>query len=117
MLEVFQALAIRLHWLRPVAMVIAVLFGVFFIYAIFAENAPDNHLTTGIIGTLWGLLLLTFLNIFPTVPPLPNPEQSLWQRIKLRLRRSGYLLLMVAVLALTFACVWVTLRLIKVLPV
>ena len=94
MLEVFQALAIRLHWLRPVALVIAALFAALFVYAVLAEAAPEGYVPIAITGTLWGLVLFTFLNIFPTVPPLPRPEQTWWQRTKLRLRRAGYVLLL-----------------------
>lgn len=113
MLEVFQALSIRLHWLRPVALAITVVFAGLFAYAIFTTNSPDSYLTTGLIGTMWGLLLVTFLNIFPAVPLPPTPEQSVWQRIKVRLRRAGYLLLMIGVLALTVASVSASLTLIK----
>jgi len=112
-LEVFQAVAIRLYWLRPVALCITAVCAGFFGYAVFTDNAPDNHLTAGLIGTLWGLVLFAFLNIFPTVPPLPTPDQSVWQRFKLRIRRAGYVLLMVAVLALTIASMSASLKLLK----
>lgn len=116
MLEVFQALAIRLRWLRPVIAFVTALFAALFVYAAAASDAPDSYFTAGVTGVAWGLLLFTFLEIFPGVPQLPTEAHSGWQRFKIRLRRIGYGVLMFGVLALTLVTASLTAKLLNTLP-
>lgn len=113
MIEVLQALAIRLAWLRIVALLVIVGFAALFLYAALADNAPDSFFTSGLAGTIWGLLLFTFLATFPAAPAPPTDEQSGWQRFVIRLRRIGYGILALTMLALTAVSASLTLKLIK----
>ncbi len=116
MIEVFQALAIRLAWLRPVAILVTIGFTALFVYAALAPNAPDSFFTYGLTGTVWGLLLFVFLAIFPNVPAPPIPSQTRWRRFVIRIRRAGYGILVFAVLAITTVSLSLTLKLLKSLP-
>lgn len=116
MLELFQALAIRLAWLRPVAILVTVGFAALFVYAALAANAPDSFFAAGVAGTVWGLLLFVFLAMFPNVPALPPPSQTRWRRFVVRMRRAGYGLLVFAVLAVMAMSMSLTLKLLQSLP-
>ena len=113
MIELFQALSIRLHWLRPVAILTTLGFAALFVYAALAANAPDSFFTSGLAGTTWGLLLYVFLAIFPNVPAPPTESHSRWQRFVIRTRRFGYGLLVFGVLVLTAVSMSLTLKLLK----
>lgn len=111
MLDLFNALAIRLRWLRPVSVLVVVGCSGLFGYAVLAENAPDRFITTGLIGVCWGLLLFVFLSFFQCLPDMPSPEHSWWQRVRLRLRRWGYGFLGIATIGLTIGVIVGTVRL------
>ena len=113
MIEVFKALAIRLAWMRPFALLATVGFSTLFFYAAFAGNAPDSFFTSGLAGAIWGLLLFVFLAIFPNVPPPPYTDHTRWRRFVIHSRRAGYWLLGLALLALTAVSATLTLKLLK----
>lgn len=111
MIEFFQALAIRLAWLRWIAVLIGVGFGALFAFAALSDNAPDSFFTSGLAGLTWGLLLFTFLSVFPHAPAPPGEEHSAWQRFRIQLRRLGYGALGLATLCITLAVIALTFKL------
>ncbi len=110
MLELLQALALRLSWLRLVSVLISGSFGALFTYAALTAGAPESFFTSGLAGLSWGLLLFTFLSVFRNVPGEPDPRLSRWQAFGIRVRRIGYGILAFATAALTVGVLALTVK-------
>lgn len=110
MLEVFHALAVRLIWLRPVAVLIILSFAGLFGYAAFSVDAPQSYFTSAIVGICWGLLMFMFLSFFQQLPAVPEEQHSLWQRFCLRIFRIGYFLLGFATIGMFITVIIITLK-------
>lgn len=64
----------------------------------------------GILLVFWALLLYSFLNLFQHLPAAAQPNQGFFERLKMRVHRSGYWLLLIVFVFLTLAILMMTLR-------
>lgn len=90
MLERLQRIAIRLRPLLPLAVAVGVGGLAVFLWSS-TRNVPaerDTYLIPGLLATLWGALLFTFITGLRQVPALPAPQDSLWRRLRARLARG-----------------------------
>jgi hypothetical protein len=105
------------RWLRPARPVLvgmgALCLGLAAYLVIFGDpQRSDAVLLPAIIGVLWCLCAVVFINSFEAVPAPPTAEASGWTRFKHTLVRLWYGLLALAFLVVTVATLLLTNRLI-----
>lgn len=89
-----HSLALRLLFLRRWCLAAALLGVLLTGFALLqTSDDPPLLLRLALVLTLWGLLVFTFLSLFRFPPPLLLPHDSLWERVRTRLRLAGYHLL------------------------
>ncbi len=105
MLETLARLAIKLHWSKPLVIVIGACFFGWFCLNIFGVLGTDSdaYLIPSVLGLLWSVLLFFLLTTFLDIPPKPQAEASFLIRLKTRIKRSFYYLLGLIFLLLTIA--------------
>lgn len=113
MLLALHRIAHRLHWCRPLAIVLvaAGLAGV--AASLFAGGGRFAHLLEPfLVLTLWGLMLYATLTLFRSVPPPPLPHDDFMTRLGTRIILALYSLLALLVVVVACVLVWMSFRLI-----
>ena len=115
LLERFSSLSRALlpfRWLSYLTA--AVLALVIVLSFLFTPSVESNHYTLpSLLGAAWCLLLAIMVTAFQSVPRI-DKDKPLFQRIKARLVRLGYLVLALIFIALTLALAVLTFRLMAI---
>ncbi|MBT6276976.1 MAG: hypothetical protein HOI95_22935 [Chromatiales bacterium] len=117
MLERYQRWA---GWLKPLRWVFLLGVGVglgFFVHGVFSSDAssPQTRLMLPIVGTLWALSLLLFLQAFDGTVPTHEPTAPWWTRVKVRVKRGVLHLFAGAIGLMTLAIVGFSFRAVSVM--
>jgi hypothetical protein len=116
MIDHLSAFSKRVVWLKPLLFIAtAAAFIVFGYVVLFGEGADkDVFIIPSVVVALWSLVCSLLLSIFPYVPPRPDKQQRLFERLKIRLARIGYHISSWIFCVLSVSAVWLTIRLISV---
>ena len=112
-----KLVAIKLQWLKPIAMLLVILSVGMFGYVIFGKSgmaADDQYLLPSVMVLIWAILLCAFLFTFKHVPGPIESEQGFFTRLKIRLQRFYYFVLLLLCLATTLAIVMMSFRALNV---
>lgn len=110
MLELLQAIAVRLRALTPLAVALGAAG-----FALFAGSAvgiaPASYLTPGLLAAIWGVWLFALITGFRGVTPAAAPDLSWARRQRARLARAGYALMAWVVVGTGLAALFLSYRL------
>lgn len=112
MIDIFAEISKRIYWVKPIAYIVVIGFAGLFGYAIVFRDAGDTDvfLIPSFLGVLWSLLLISITSIFPNVPTIPNSDDKLFTRIKIRLKRGLYYILGLLFVILSIAIIFFSLK-------
>jgi hypothetical protein len=115
-LETLSAISTRLHWSKPIAMLLGFVFVSLFVLSILNVRGFDSAalLIPSLLGALWSAIYFILLTIFPSVPSSPGKEVNLFTRIKIRLQRGMYYLLGITLVVLTIAIFFLSFKLLGI---
>ena len=116
MIDRLQAVAMRIHLLRFVAIGTGLFCLVAVTFIVFSppSHEGDRYLIPGIVGLLWSISACNFVVIFHSVPDKVAKSEKLWKRIKRRAWRGWYWLMALIFFGTTLAVVSVSFRLLSV---
>lgn len=116
MIDRLGAFSKKIAWLKPLFFITTGAGLLVFIYVVFIAKGStrDVWIIPSMVAVLWSLVCSLLLSIFPFVPPKPDEQQRLSQRLKIRLIRGGYHIGSWIFCALTASLVWLTVRLLSV---
>ena len=82
----------------------------------FIEEGSDKdvYLIPSVVVALWSLLCSLLLSVFPYVPPKPDKQQRLFERLKIRLASGSFHIGSWIFCVLSAVAVWLTIRLLSV---
>ena len=114
MLLFIHNLARRLHWSRPVAVLLSITGLAGTAASLFVSGGSLGHLLEpSLVLTLWGMMLYATLQLFQTIPPPVLPHDNFLTRLGTRIILALYSLLAFLVVLLTCVLVWLSFRLIQ----
>lgn len=115
MLDRFSRLARQLRWTYPLLMVTGVLALLFSAWVVIASGqaAESSLLIPAVLVFGWCFLLLSFVNLFRSVPPAPQQQDPFGRRLLRRLHRLTLTLIALGFIALTVAMAVVSLKLLS----
>ena len=113
MLEGLHRLALRLAWIQPLAVVIGFLALLASGYLATGQDVmTDQYLIPAILLFCWCLLVFTLVGMFRAAPPAKDESMGFFRRQYIKFQRFLRTLVALAFLALTFALVVLSYRLI-----
>jgi hypothetical protein len=113
MLERLHQIAIRLIAFKPLVIFGILLFSILTMISLITTNPEsDSFLNASILGTIWTLLLYSFLQLFQSIPRLPDASDGFFKSIIVKIKRGLYFLLSLAIIMTTIALLWMSFRLI-----
>lgn len=110
MLELLQAIAVRLRVLTPLAVVLGAAGFALFVASVI-DLAPESYLTPGLLLTIWGVWLFALITGFRGAPPAVTADLSWARRQRVRLARAGYVLMAWVVVGTGLAALFLSYRL------
>ncbi len=114
MLERLHALAVRLVWARPPAVIGGILALLFSTYLATGQDAlTDKYLIPAILLFCWCLLVYTLVGVFMIQPPHSESGAGFFRRLRVGFHRFLRILMAMAFLALTMALALLSYRLIS----
>lgn len=111
MVELLQAIALRLRPLMPLSVAV-MLAGLGLFAASVTMTDRDGWLVAGLLAALWGGWLFTLLSGFHGPPPPADARQPLRMRLRLRLARAAHVVLAWVLIGAGLAGLFVTVRLV-----
>lgn len=116
MLDRLQAVAMRTHLLRFVAIGTGLTCLIVVTFVIFSPPSPegDRYLIPAIIGLFWSVSAYNFFVIFRSAPDRTDKSEKLWKRVKTRTWRVWYWLMVLIFFGTTLAVVSVSFKLLSV---
>jgi hypothetical protein len=116
MIDHLSAFSKKVVWLKPLLFIATAAAFIVFGYVVLIEKGADKdvYIIPSVVVVLWSLVCSLLLSIFPYVPPKPDKQQRLFERLKIRLARGGYHIASWIFCALSVSFVWLTIRLLNV---
>lgn len=116
MIDHVSAVIKKIVWLKPIFFIGAGASLIAFGYVVlFGEGADkDVYLIPSVVVVLWSLLCSLIFSVFPYVPPKPDRQQRLFERLKIRMARAGFHIGLLISCVLSAVAVWLTVRLLSV---
>ena len=116
MIDQLSAFSKKVVWLKPLFFFATAAAFIVFGYVVLVEEGADKdvYIIPSVVVVLWSLVCALLLSIFPYVPPKPDKQQRLFERLKIRLARGGYHLGSWIFCVLSVSVVWLTIRLLNV---
>ena len=116
MIDRLAKISSRLYWLKPIGFIFSSGFLLLFGYSVLFRSAGemDVYLIPSILGTLWSLLLISIIYIFPNVPSVPSADVNYIDKVKIRLKRSLYYLMGLIFLVLSIAIILLSLKMLGI---
>lgn len=112
MLSFLHKLALRLIWIKPVCIVVAVLGVLATAVAVFIDTPFwQSALEPSVVMTLWGMMLYAFVQLFRAVPEPAQPNDKFFRKLTAWIKRFLYSVLAVLVIVLTLTLLWLSVRL------
>ncbi|MCJ8270774.1 MAG: hypothetical protein MJK04_15390 [Psychrosphaera sp.] len=113
MIDKIRTIVLKVQWLKPVMVVLAVAALGLFGYIIFGQTGVaknDYYLLPSVVALIWSLVACAFLFTFPFVPDKPDKSIGFFRRCGIRIKRGYYHILSVLCLFASLALVVVTSR-------
>ena len=106
----------KIVWLKPLFFLTTVAAIIVFAYVVFIDNGAGKeiYIIPCVIGVLWSLVCLLLLSAFPHVPPKPEMQQRFLKRLKIRLARGCYYIVLLIFVVLSASALLLTFRLLAV---
>ena len=116
MIDHLSAFSKKVVWLKPLFFIATATAFIVFGYVVLIEEGADKdvYIIPSVVVVLWSLVCSLLLSIFPYVPAKPDRQQRLFERLKIRLARSGYHIGSWILCVLSVSVVWLTIRLLNV---
>lgn len=113
MLETLHRLATSLSGFKPLVIAGILIFSALAVFGLFTTTPEtESLLNSSILGTIWTLLIFSFLQLFQSIPPHPATADGFFKSLCLRTKRGLYYLLSLLMISTTLALLWMSLRLI-----
>ena len=116
MIDHLSAFSKKVVWLKPLFFITTAVAFIVFGYVMLIEEGGDKdvYIIPSVVVVLWSLVCSLLLSFFPYVPPKPDKQQRLSERLKIRLTRGGYHIGSWIFCLLSVSVVWLTIRLLSV---
>ena len=117
MIDKLRAASLKLQWLQPIAMVLAIAALGVFVYVIFGAAGiakDDYYLIPSAVILLWCLLICAILYGFPHVPERASKELGVFKRLAISALRFYFTILALTCLATTIAVAVVTFKILNI---
>lgn len=116
MIDHLSAFSKKVVWLKPLFFIATAAAFIVFGYVVLIEEGADKdvYIIPSVVVVLWSLVCSLLLSIFPYVPPKPDKQQRLFERLKIRLARGAYHIGSWIFCVLSVSVVWLTIRLLNV---
>ena len=116
MIDYLSAFSKKVVWLKPLLFFATAAAFIVFGYVVLIEEGADKdvYIIPSVVVVLWSLVCSLLLSVFPSVPPKPDKQQRLVERLKTQLARGGYHLGSWIFCVLSVSVVWLTIRLLNV---
>ncbi|NNK95251.1 MAG: hypothetical protein HKP41_12950 [Desulfobacterales bacterium] len=116
MIDHLSAFSKKAVWLKPVFFIAAAAALIVFGYVVLVEQGVDKdvYIIPSIVVVLWSLVCFLLLSFFPYVPPKPDKQLRLSERLKIRLARGVYHLGSWIFCVMSVSVVWLTIKLLNV---
>jgi len=114
-LDLFSSLARRLLRFSDLPVYLAPVFLGMFVYALIGDYTGETDLLIpSLIGIIWCLLLYSMPMLFARVPPAAGGSDRLAHRLKTKIVRGGFHLLLLVFVVVTGVCLYLSARLLFV---
>lgn len=116
MIDYLSTFSKKVVWLKPLFFITTATASIVFGYVVLFEQGADKdvYLIPSVVVVLWSLVCSLLLSIFPYVPAKHDKQQGEFERLKIRLVRSGYHIGSWIFCVLSVSVVWLTIRLLNV---
>lgn len=116
MIDHLSAFSKKVAWLKPLLFITAAAAFIVFGYIVLIEEGveKDVYLIPSVTIALWSLVCALLPSVFPYVPPAPDKQQRLFERLKIRLTRGCYHIASWVFFVLSVLIVWLTIRLLSI---
>lgn len=116
MIDHLRTFSKKAVWLKPAFFIASAAAIIVFGYAVLLEKGADKdvYIIPSVVVVMWSLVGSLFLSIFPYVPPKPDKQQRVFERLKIQLARGVYHIGSWILCALIISAVWLTVRLLVV---
>jgi len=117
MIDVFKKLAIKFKGLKLVINLLFVSSLSVFLFITFTDYSiasDDTYLIPSLSLVIWSLLAYSFLYTFPFVPGNPGKEVNFLKRIKIKLLRAYYYVILLIALIASIAVLIMSVRIIGI---
>ena len=116
MIDRLSAFASKAAWLKPLFFIAAAAALIVFGYVVLITEGADKevYIIPSMVVVLWSLVCVLLLSFFPHVPPKPDQQLRLAQRLKIRLTRGLYHLGAWLFCLLSVSVVWLTIKMLNV---
>lgn len=117
MIDKLRTAVLKVQWLKPIFVVIAVASIAMFAYVIFGQSGmakDDYYLLPSVVMLLWSLVACALLFTFVHVPEKPDKSIGFFRRIGIRCKRGYYYILAILSLGTTLAMLLVSFRVVRI---
>lgn len=116
MLEILSSISSKLRWLKPVVIILGLIFLGLFSSSLFniGRFVEEVYLIPSLAGFIWSVLFFILLNAFANIPLKSDKKVAFFTKIKYWFVRLGYRILSVIFLLMTVAGLILSVRLFSV---
>ncbi len=110
----FTRIALVLQPFARLFVLLSILAALTLLYSLLFSRTLDHWQVPLIVATCWGFMSYLFIRIFAVTFADNIKNASFWQRIKFKIKRAFHYMIATITLVLSFFCVFLTIRLLKV---